>query len=361
DFEEVSAFNLMFSTKVGPAGGITSYLRPETAQLIFTNFKQVLDSSRVKLPFGIAQIGKAFRNEISPRDFLFRTREFEQFEIEFFAKPGDDKCPFLEGVADAKVSILDASGKTHSTTIQEAVKKGIIHSEWIAYWLGSFYRFFTDFGIKPENLRIREHHKEELAHYAKGCYDIEYRFPFGWKEIHGNADRGTFDLSRHSEHSGRELSVFDETTKEKFIPAVVSEPSQGIERAMLAFLFDAYDDDKGRGNIVLRLHPALAPVKIGVFPLVNKLEEKARKVFDSLKTVTVCTFDRSGSIGRRYARADEQGIPFCVTVDFDEGVTIRDRDSTKQVRVPEEELKGIVAGLVSGALTFEELSRKHSK
>ncbi|NOZ80758.1 MAG: glycine--tRNA ligase [DPANN group archaeon] len=343
--EIAGAFNLMFTTNVGAVKSEDSlaYLRPETAQLIFSDFRQVMDTSRMKLPFGIAQMGKAFRNEISPRDFLFRSREFEQFEIEFFCHPKKlDDCPGYDSIKDIRVQILTAkhqeAGKDHETrTIDQLLKAKVFRTKWHAYWVAVFHRFFTSYGIRPENLRLREHLRDELAHYASACLDIEYRFPFGWKEIHGDADRGTFDLGQHQEASSQDQTVFDDATKEKVLPYVAAEPSQGIERAFLAFLFDAYDDDKDRGNIVLHLHPRLAPIQVAVFPLVNKLEQQAREVFRKLNGPFSAVFDRSGSIGRRYARADELGIPLCVTFDFDsleDGmVTVRDRETTKQTRV----------------------------
>lgn len=348
-------FNLMFETNVGPTKGNISYLRPETAQVIFADFKLVMDSSRQKLPFGIAQIGKAFRNEISPRDFLFRCREFEQFEIEFFVHPKKvNDCEFIDPVLGMKVNLITAENqekkKEHfEIKISEMIDKKIC-SSWHAYFLAEYYKFFLDMGIAPEHLRLREHLKDELAHYASACFDIEYKFPFGWKEIHGNADRGQFDLKQHMEFSKSNLEYFDEETKEKVIPYVASEPSQGIDRAFLAFLYDAYNDDKERGNIVLGLHPKLAPIKVGVFPLVNKLNDKAREVFEGLRKEFNCFYDKSGSVGRRYARADEIGIPFCVTVDFDtlndESVTIRNRDDTKQVRVKINKLVETLQGLI---------------
>ncbi len=357
-------FNLMFETNVGPAKGNMSYLRPETAQLIFTNYKLVRETARKKLPFGIAQTGKAFRNEISPRDFLFRSREFEQFEIEFFVHPKKfNDCPYIKEIDDMDINILTVeqqkNKKEHiEMRIRDIVKKKIA-SQWQAYWLALFYNFFLDLGIKEENLRLREHLKEELAHYAVACFDIEYKFPFGWKEIHGNADRQQFDLKQHMKFSNTSLEYFNEKTKEKIIPYVASEPSQGIDRAFLTFLIDAYENDEKRGNIVLKLDPRLAPVKVGIFPLVNKLNEKAKKIFDKLKKEFACTFDKSGSIGRRYARADEQGIPFAITIDFDtlkdKTVTIRNRDDTKQVRVKINDLSNILNGLLSCKVKFQEV------
>jgi len=342
DMENQGQFNLMFTTEVGPKSGNTSYLRPETAQVIFTNYKLVQESSRKKLPFGIAQTGKAFRNEISPRDFLFRSREFEQFEIEYFIHPDKvNDCPHIKEVEDMQIQILTQDNQKNNEEhihlkIKDLVNKKIC-SEWHAYWLATYYQFFIDYGINKNNLRLREHLKDELAHYASACFDIEYKFSFGWKEIHGNADRGQFDLSQHMKFSKTSMEYFDEETKKKVIPYVASEPSQGIDRAFLSFLFDAYNDDKERGNIVLKLNPKLAPIKIAVFPLVNKLEKEAKEVFNSIKTSFATIYDRSGSVGRRYARADEIGIPFCITIDFDtlkdSSVTVRNRDDTKQTRV----------------------------
>jgi len=342
------SFNLMFKTHVGAIESEASktYLRPETAQLIFTNFKLVQETARLKLPFGIAQTGKAYRNEISPRDFLFRSREFEQFEIEYFTDSEKAKCSFLNEVRDIKVNILNAEDKSSTKTIAQLIKDKVFKNEWHAYWVGAFYKWFLDFGIKKENLRIREHKNDELAHYASACFDIEYKFPFGWKEIHGNADRGHFDLKQHIKYSKKDLSYFDEKTNKKIIPYVAAEPSQGIERALLAFLFDAYTDDKKRGNIVLNLHPKLCPVKVAVFPLVSNKKELvsiAKGIYDELKKSLNCTYDQSGSIGRRYARADETGVPYCITVDFDskkkKDVTIRNRNTTKQIRMKIKDLK----------------------
>ena len=357
--EEVAEFNLMFKTNVGSEKGNISYLRPETAQLIFINFKIIAETARVKLPFGIAQTGKAFRNEISPRNFLFRCREFEQFEIEFFVNPNDMNCPLLKEVEKLKLNLFTKemqkkNKKAKQTTIKDMVKKKIIN-EWQAYWLASFYKFFIDYGIKKENLRIREHLKEELAHYASSCFDIEYNFPFGWKEIHGNADRKDFDLQQQIKFSKKDLSIFDEETKKKIVPYVASEPSQGIGRAFLAFMFDAYNDDKKRGNVVLKLDPRLAPIKVAVFPLVSnkpKIVKKAKEIYEMLKEDFVCMYDESASIGRRYARSDEIGVYGTITVDFDslkdDSVTLRSRDTTKQVRIKVSELKDAINEFLNG-------------
>ncbi|MBI1969109.1 glycine--tRNA ligase [Candidatus Woesearchaeota archaeon] len=353
-------FHLMLETNIGPVTGNTAYLRPETAQLIFTNFKLVQEHARMKLPFGIAQQGKAFRNEISPRDFLFRMREFEQFEIEFFTHPKKtNDCPFFSEVENIKVTVLLEKDKEHkSLTLGDLTKKSLTN-RWHLYWLGKFYQFFLEYGIQPGHLRLRQHSKSELAHYAKACFDIEYQFPFGWKEIHGNADRGQFDLEQHQKFSKQDMQYFDQEGNEKVLPAVAAEPSQGIERAFLAFLFDAYEYSKERENIVLHVHPKLAPMKVGVFPLINKLDKEALTVFQMLKKEFPCQFDRSGSIGRRYARADEIGIPYCITVDFDSAkgkdVTLRDRETTKQKRIKSAQLAGTIKKLLQGEIQFADL------
>jgi glycyl-tRNA synthetase len=357
DLGKAHEFNLMFTTQVGPIVSDESktYLRPETAQLIFADFKSVLDTSRQKLPFGIAQQGRAYRNEISPRDFLFRSREFEQMEIEFFIHPKETKCSLLtKKDQDFEFQLLTENNQKkeqeHTKIKLKDMIKNKVAGEWHVYWIKELYQWFVDIGIKKDNLRLREHLKDELAHYSSACFDIEYNFPFGWKEIHGNANRGTFDLEQHEKVSKKSMAVFNEETKDKVIPRVI-EPSQGTDRAFLAIMFDAYEDDKKRGNVVLKLNRKLAPTKVAVFPLVNKLEKEARDVYDTLRKEFTTTFDRSGSVGRRYARADESGIPYCVTFDFDskddKSVTIRDRDSTKQVRVKIEDLKEKLINLVS--------------
>lgn len=344
EFEEVKPFNLMFQTTVGPVHTAQNiaYLRPETAQSIFINFHLVAENSRAKLPFGIAQIGKAFRNEISPRDFLFRCREFEQMEIEFFVHPNKlHECPVFSSIKNLKIQFLSASQQEQKKEHKEAALHSIVEeqlaTEWHTYWVGIFYKWFIELGIKKEHLRIREHTKDELSHYAGACFDIEYKFPFGWKEIHGNADRTQYDLISHGNASAKQLMLFDEETKQKIVPYVAAEPSQGVERLFLALLFDAYEYDKTRENVVLHLNPAIVPIQLGVFPLVNKLKDKAYDLFKDLQKQFICQFDKAGSIGRRYARADEIGIPFCITIDFESiennSVTIRDRNTTKQIRV----------------------------
>ncbi len=311
EFTEAMDFNLMFKTFIGPVEESSSvaYLRPETAQGIFINFQNILQSTRVKVPFGIAQIGKAFRNEITPGNFIFRTREFEQMEIEYFIKPNKEE-----------------SEKSY----QE--------------WVELSEKFYTDLGIKKENLRIRPHEKEELSHYSIGTSDIEYKFPFGMSELGGIAQRTDFDLKQHERVSGKDLKYFDEETGRKYLPYVV-EPSLGVDRAMLAFLVDAYDESDGSdgraaGEVTLRLNPRIAPIKVAVFPLVkkDKLPEIAKEIYRKLQECGMSAYyDESGSVGRRYRRQDEIGTPLCVTVDFetlnDNKVTIRHRDTMKQVRV----------------------------
>jgi len=359
EFKEANSFNLMFPLQVGAdkESDNVAYLRGETAQVIFTHVKLLAEISRLKLPFGIAQIGKAFRNEISPRDFLFRVREFEQMEIEFFTHPKKkDDCPYYNDIKSQKINYYDNKKQTAATIDKLKANK------WLKYWLALEYQWFLELGINAENIRVRQHTDQELAHYAQACFDIEYKFPFGWKEIYGNADRGTFDLMQHEKTSKKDLKLFDEETKEKTLPAVASEPSQGVGRAFLALMFDAYNDDKKRGNIVLKLNSRIAPVKVGIFPLVSNKEnllKVAYGVFDDLKEELHCQFDKSGSVGRRYARADEIGIPFCITVDFDsledKSVTIRDRDSTKQKRIKISDLRETLKNLIEGKTTFSKI------
>ena len=363
DLSEPKKFNLMFTTNVGPVQSSASvaFLRPETAQLIFANFRLVQENARLKLPFGIAQIGKAFRNEISPRDFLFRMREFEQMEIEYFVHPEQqNECHLIDEVLDYEMNVLSADMQKQKKnmekiTIKKALDKKIIKTKWHAYWLAKMHKWFVGLGAEPSHFRIRQHVKDELSHYALDTWDLEYEFPFGWKELQGLSNRTDFDLKQHIEYSKTDLSIFDEETKKKILPHVICEPSQGVERAFLVFMFDAYHYDKSRDNVVLKLHPKLAPIKVGVFPLVsNKAElvKKARDVYDELKKEWTCAFDISGSIGRRYARADETGIYACVTVDFesleDDSVTIRSRDTTEQIRIKISELKETLKKFLDG-------------
>jgi glycyl-tRNA synthetase len=303
-------FNLMFKTFAGPVeeDAATAYLRPETAQGIFVNFANVVDTTRKRLPFGIAQMGKAFRNEITTGNFIFRCREFEQMEIEYFVKPGSDE-------------------------------------QWFKYWVEQRFNWYTSLGIKKENLRLREHEKKDLAHYARSCTDIEYLFPMGWSELEGIANRTDFDLKQHSKHSGKDLSYFDPDTNERYVPYVI-EPSAGIDRTALAILADAYDEepDKDEIRVLLRLHPDIAPIKVAILPLSKnqKLIPMAKEVHNAVRQRITSMYDDTQSIGRRYRRQDEIGTPYSVTVDFDSlednAVTIRERDSMKQIRVPVAEL-----------------------
>ncbi len=304
NFTDIRQFNLMFKTFQGVTEDAknTVYLRPETAQGIFVNFKNVQRTSRKKVPFGIAQIGKSFRNEITPGNFTFRTREFEQMELEFFCEPGTDL-------------------------------------EWFAYWKKYCVDFLHDMGLKDEELRLRDHDPAELAFYSNATTDIEFKFPFGWGELWGIADRTDYDLSQHQKTSGQDLQYFDDTKNEKYLPYVI-EPSLGADRIVLAFLCAAYDEEELEGGdirTVLHFHPALAPVKIGVLPLSKKLNEGAEKIYESLSRHYNCEFDDRGAIGKRYRRQDEIGTPYCVTYDFDSendnAVTVRDRDSMKQERI----------------------------
>ncbi len=312
NFTDIRQFNLMFKTFQGVTEDAknTVYLRPETAQGIFVNFKNVQRTTRKKMPFGIGQIGKSFRNEITPGNFTFRTREFEQMELEFFCKPGTDL-------------------------------------EWFSYWRGFCRDWLMTLGIKEDNMRLRDHDPAELAFYSKGTTDIEYLFPFGWGELWGIADRTDYDLGRHQEVSGEDLTYFDDETNERYLPYVI-EPSLGADRVVLAFLCEAYDEEdigtaeKPDVRTVMHFHPALAPVKIAVLPLSKKLSEGAEKIYSSLSKHYTCDFDDRGNIGKRYRREDEIGTPFCVTYDFDSendnAVTVRDRDTMKQERIKIEEL-----------------------
>ena len=324
ELTEPRLFNLMFKTFMGPIEEEASvvYLRPETAQGIFVNFQNVVNTTRKRLPFGIAQIGKAFRNEITTGNFIFRSREFEQMEIEFFVKPGTDE-------------------------------------EWFNYWLEERLNWYVKLGIKRENLRLRQHTKGELAHYARECYDIDYLFPMGWAELEGIANRGDFDLVQHTSFSGKSRDYFDEETKEHFVPYII-EPSAGVDRSALAFLCDAYDEElaEGETRVLLHLHPALAPIKVAVLPLSRreKLVAVAKQIYADLRQQWMVSYDDAQSIGRRYRRQDEIGTPFCVTVDFqsleDEQATIRDRDTMNQIRVPINELKTILAAKLGGEPLF---------
>ncbi len=313
NFTDIRKFNLMFKTFQGVTEDAKAeiYLRPETAQGIFVNFKNVLRTTRRKMPLGIAQIGKSFRNEITPGNFTFRTREFEQMELEFFCKPGTDM-------------------------------------EWFEYWKSYCKKWLLDLGMDENNMRMRDHSPEELSHYSKGTTDIEVKFPFGWGELWGIANRTDFDLTQHQNHSKEDMSYLDPETNERYVPYCI-EPSLGADRVTLAFLCNAYHEEEvGEGDVrtVLKLHPALAPYKVAVLPLSKKLSEKADEVYSELSKYFMCDYDEAGSIGKRYRREDEIGTPYCVTVDFetleDGCVTIRDRDTMEQIRIKIEDVKAYI-------------------
>ncbi len=367
EFESKGEFNPMFTTQVGPVkeSSTTAYLRPETAQSIFTDFKLTQDNARLKLPFGIAQIGKAFRNEIAPRNFLFRSREFEQMEIEYFINPGKNKeCPYE--IKDLEILIYSAdmqekNKEPKSMTIKEALSKKIIMLPWHAYWLSTELRWFFDLGANPKNFRIRQHTAKEKSHYSTDTWDIEYNFPFGWKELQGIADRGTYDLTAHQEKSKKSMEMVDNVTGEKVLPMVVTEPSLGVERAFLVFMLDAYSIGE-KENIILKLNPKLAPTKVAILPLVKKdavLIKIAKQIYGELKKEWNIGYDELGSIGRRYARNDEIGTPFCITIDGDseknQDVTIRNRDNGEQKRIKIEEVKDIIRKLILKEIEFENL------
>ncbi|MAF36209.1 glycine--tRNA ligase [archaeon] len=361
-FESLKDFNLLFETNVGASSDSTSkaYLRGETAQAMFMDFKLIAETSRMQLPFGVGQIGRCFRNEIAPRDFLFRCREFHIAELEFFINPNDKKCPLLSPKhKNLKVRLLDTKAqKTKGKRVQDVTIKKMLDQdrlgEWHAYWLAEQFLWYTDLGLDPKNLTIREHVPTELSFYSSSTFDIDYSFPFGSKEICGNANRGQYDLNQHIKTSSQKLQIFDEATKVNVIPRVI-EPAFGMERAFLAVLCEAYHDDKSRGNVVLKLHPQLAPIQIGIFPLVSnnkKLVTKSREIYDSLKSDFRCFYDSGGSIGRRYARLDEVGGPFGITIDHDslkdKQVTVRLRDSRKQLRIKIKDLPDTLKKFIEG-------------
>lgn len=314
DFTPIRKFNLMFKTFQGVTedSSSTIYLRPETAQGIFVNFKNVQRSTRKRVPFGIGQIGKSFRNEITPGNFIFRVREFEQMELEFFCQPGTDL-------------------------------------EWFNYWKNFCHNWLLEIGIKDENLKLRDHDQEELCFYSKATTDFEFKFPFGWGELWGVADRTDYDLSQHAKFSGKDLTYQDPVTNEKYIPYVI-EPSLGVERLMLAYLCNAYDEEQlenGESRVVMHFHPAIAPYKVAILPLQKNLSEKARAIYEQLSKHFMVDYDEAGSIGKRYRREDEIGTPLCVTVDFDtlenDTVTVRDRDTMQQIRLHVDELKDYIS------------------
>ncbi len=351
ELEDVKIFNLMFEVGIGPLRDLKGYLRPETAQGIFVNFKNVLNSLRAKLPFGIAQVGKSFRNEIAPRQWLIRLREFTQMEIEFFVNPEEKSFEKLKKYEDVKIRILTReaqknNGKEEEMKVKEALERNIIPSEYMAYFIAKEQLFYESLGIPKDAIRFRHLLPEETPHYSKGNVDMEIKFDFGWKEVVGNAYRSDYDLKRHSEFSGEKLIVTLDNGKQ-IIPHVI-EPSFGVERSIYAILLYSFVEDEKRGWDWFNFAPKIAPISIAVFPLLNKQEmiKKAEEIFESLKLEFDAIFDKSGSIGKRYARADEIGIPFCITVDHqsleDNTVTVRNRNTTQQVRVNVKELKGFL-------------------
>ncbi|MCX6710063.1 MAG: glycine--tRNA ligase [Candidatus Woesearchaeota archaeon] len=364
DRNSAKEIKLLFPVSIG-SDGMTAYLRGETAQGMFLNFKAVSETMRMKLPFGIAQIGSCFRNEIAPRDFLFRCREFHIAEFEFFIHPNEKKCLLFDDEhKKTEVRLLDLetqdAGKRElrKVTIGKMVSEGRL-DEWHAYWLSEQIKWYLSIGLDPEKIKIRQHVKSELSHYSSATFDVDYEYPFGSKELGGIANRGQYDLTQHAKESGESMEYFDEPTKSKVIPRVI-EPTFGMERAFLAVLVNAYEYDEGRGNIVLRIKPELSPIKVAVFPLLSNKEELislSSKIYRELLKEFNCIYDKSGSIGRRYARQDEIGTPYCITVDFDSleknDATIRDRDSTKQARVRIDKLKETIRKLISEEISFE--------
>ncbi|HEY1357531.1 MAG TPA: glycine--tRNA ligase [Thermoleophilaceae bacterium] len=328
ELSEPRQFNLMFKVHLGPVEdeGSEAYLRPETAQGIFVNFKNVLQFARKKPPFGIAQVGKSFRNEITPGNFIFRTREFEQMEMEFFVPPAEAE-------------------------------------KWFGYWLDKRMRWYTELGLRPDHLQLRAHPEEELSHYSSATSDVEYLFPIGWSELEGIANRGDFDLKQHAQFSGEKMEYVDTASGDRYVPHVI-EPAAGVDRSMLAFMVDAYDEEEieGRERVLLRLHPRLAPVKVAVLPLVNKdgQPEKARAVYEDLRKRMPAEFDTGGSIGKRYRRQDEIGTPWGVTIDHqtmeDDTVTLRDRDSLDQTRYAIADLGDELAGRLAAPWTSPKLA-----
>ncbi len=366
EYQSLGEFNLMFKTEVGALDKQTAYLRGETAQAMFMNFKLVQETGRMQLPFGIAQIGRCFRNEIAPRDFLFRDREFTIGEFEFFIHPEEFKCNLLENKhLSLKLKLLDAetqkTGKEilKETTIQQMLKEKKL-DEWHAYWLAEQILWFNLLGLTK--IKIREHTKEELSHYSSATFDIDYEYPFGSKEVAGIANRGQYDLTQHINESKQKLEIYDEKTKKNVVPRVI-EPTFGMERVFLAILTNAYTFDEKRQNIVLKIPAFLVPVKAAVFPIVKspEYEALAQNIINDLKKDFKVVYDKSGSIGRRYSRNDEIGTPFCITIDDetpkDKSVTIRDRDTTKQIRVKIQDIKETLKKLINNELAFEKAGK----
>jgi len=367
EYNIIGEFSLMFKTNIGALNPMDAYLRGETAQGMFLDFKQVYETSRQKLPFGIVQVGKCFRNEIAPRDFVFRSREFTIGEFEFFIHPDKDDCDLLDKEhLDLKLRLLDAetqaAKKTElkETTIGKMLKEERL-GKWHAYWLAEQMLWFKKLGIL-DGIKIREHMKSELSHYSSATFDLDYEYPFGSLEIGGNANRGQYDLKQHEKFSGEKMEVFDEASKKKIIPRVI-EPTFGIDRIFLAVLCKAYYFDEKRQNIILQLPAHLAPVKAAIFPIIKeeKFEKIAREIFLDLKKEFKVIYDAGGSVGRRYSRNDEVGTPFAVTIDRDsekgKDVTIRSRDTTKQIRVKIENLRDVMRKLINSEVEFEKAGK----
>lgn len=363
EYENKGEFNPMFTTQIGPIKeeSTKAYLRPETAQLIFANFKFIQENARLQLPFGIAQIGKAFRNEISPREFLFRAREFEQMEIEYFIEP-NQPCPYIEEIKKLNILVYDEKSQKENNSpvlmnLYDAYNKKIIKTDWHAYWIGKEFEWFKSLGANPNNFRARQHTSEEKSHYAIDTWDLEYNFPMGWKELEGFANRGDFDLKQHQEYSKNSMEMTKNDGK-KFLPHVVCEPSLGIGRAFIVFLLDSYYFEENNKTTILKLHPKLSPIKTAIFPIIKKpeYEEIAKKILNELRTEFNCEYDISGSIGRRYARNDEIGTPYCITIDDEsiknKDVTIRERDTKKQIRVKIKIIKKIIKKLINEEINF---------
>jgi glycyl-tRNA synthetase len=369
---EVRIFNLMLKTNVGPVEGVNAYLRPETAQGIFTNFKSILNSTRAKLPFGVAQLGISYRNEISPRQWLVRLREFSQMEIEFFFNPKNPEYPKFSEISYKKLNVItreeqkkkcnseEKKCKAAEFSAEDLIKRQIVPNQWMVYFMVKELEWYRQLGMPAEALRHRHMLPEETPHYSKGNFDMEIKFDFGWKEVVGNAYRADFDLQTHMKHSGKDLAVIEDG--EKVVPHVI-EPSFGLDRTFYAILLYCFVEDKKRGWDWFRFPAKISPFVAAVYPLVSKdgLAEKAKEVFNSLKGSFDVFFDMSGSIGKRYARADEIGTNYCITVDYqtlkDKTVTVRDRDSAKQIRVEIKKLPEIICKLTCQEIEFEKAGK----
>lgn len=368
EYDVQGTFSLMFKTSVGALNPAEAYLRGETAQAMFLDFKQIYDTSRVKLPFGVLQVGRCFRNEIAPRDFIFRSREFTIGEFEFFIHPDEDECDLLEDKhLNLKIKLLDAetqeagSDKMKETTMGKMLKEKRL-GNWHAYWLAEQLLWFDRLGLL-KNIKVREHMRSELSHYSSATFDMDYRYPFGSMEVAGNANRGQYDLKQHEKFSKEKMEIFDEKSGKRVIPRVI-EPTFGMDRVFLAVITEGYEYDEKRKNVVLKIPAFLAPIKASVFPIVKdeRYEKIAEEIVRDLKSEWNVSYDKSGSIGKRYSRNDEIGTPMCITVDEeterDKSVTIRDRDSTEQVRVLIKDLKDIMRAVVLDGKRVLEFGKK---